>query len=404
MNTNIVISLDTRRKKNDGTYPVILRLGHNEKTTSIPLGISVEEKDWDVKNRLIKKSYSGVNSVARLNNKIQKSKSDAMDLILKLHESGNLNGLSVTDLKDRIVQKDSADSFFGFAEQVIIDLRKAQQFGTAKSYESVIRVLKNSRDGKDLKFQEITYEFLTKLENNHKSKGNGMNGLAVYMRSIRSIYNRAIKSGKVDEESYPFKKYKIKSAPTAKRALDIELLKKIIELHLTPDHECFHARNYFFASYMMYGMNYTDMAFLERGNIVNNRIEYRRKKTAKLYDIKITPALKEILDYYQTQYPDSSFIFPIVKRNDPGQRMKDIEWARKRYNKKLKTLATLCGIESNLTSYVSRHSFATQAMLHDIPITAISAMLGHSSIKTTEIYLKSLPVNILDDYNERLLI
>jgi integrase/recombinase XerD len=42
-------------------------------------------------------------------------------------------------------------------------------------------------------------------------------------------------------------------------------------------------------------------------------------------------------------------------------------------------------------------------MLLDIPLTAISSMLGHSSIKTTEIYLKGLPVNILDDYNERLI-
>jgi len=65
----------------------------------------------------------------------------------------------------------------------------------------------------------------------------------------------------------------------------------------------------------------------------------------------------------------------------------------------LKKLAELCGIDSNLTSYVSRHSFATQAMQKSIPLNAISAMLGHSSIKTTEIYLKSLPSNVLDDYN-----
>ncbi len=91
-----------------------------------------------------------------------------------------------------------------------------------------------------------------------------------------------------------------------------------------------------------------------------------------------------------------------MKREAPAIREKDIQWAKKRYNKKLKTLASLCGISSNLTSYVSRYSFATQAMLHDIPLAAISTMLGHSSLKTTEIYPKGLPANILDDYNERL--
>jgi integrase len=154
---------------------------------------------------------------------------------------------------------------------------------------------------------------------------------------------------------------------------------------------------------MMYGMNFADMAYLEKSDIENGRIKYRRRKTGKLYDIKITPPLEKILLHYIQQNPDSRFVFPILKRVEPALREKDIQWARKRYNKKLKVLATLCGIESNLTSYVSRHSFATQAMRHDIPLAAISTMLGHSSLKTTEIYLKGLPANILDDYNERLM-
>ena len=79
---------------------------------------------------------------------------------------------------------------------------------------------------------------------------------------------------------------------------------------------------------------------------------------------------------------------------------RDIQWARKRYNKKLKDVAALCGINKTLTSYVSRHSFATQAMMNQVPLNAISAMLGHSSIKTTEIYLKTLPAGILDEYNK----
>jgi len=68
----------------------------------------------------------------------------------------------------------------------------------------------------------------------------------------------------------------------------------------------------------------------------------------------------------------------------------------------LKRIATLCNIDHNLTSYVSRHSFATQAMLQNVPLLAISAMLGHSKLNTTQIYLKSLPNNILDTYNEQI--
>jgi integrase/recombinase XerD len=403
MNTNVVISLDTRRAKKDGTYPLILRLGHDGQTTAIPLGISILEKDWDEKKRLIRKSYTGVSSVTRLNNQIEKVKADAMDIILKLQEGGSLQALSITALKDRITQKEARDSFFQFAGQCVEDLLQAHRVGTARSYKGLISVLKDYRKGKDLLFKDVTYEFLSKFETTHKGKGNGVNGLAVYMRTIRAIYNKAIKSGVVDKDAYPFDDYKIKTAPTEKRALDGELLKNIIQLNIPTNHLCFDTRNYFLASYMMYGMNFADMAYLEKSAVGHGRVRYRRRKTGKLYDIRITPQLETILAYYMQQNPDSKFVFPILKRDSPALREKDIQWARKRYNKKLKTLASLCGIDSNLTSYVSRHSFATQAMLLNIPLTAISTMLGHSSLKTTEIYLKGLPVDILDNYNERIL-
>jgi site-specific recombinase XerD len=380
-----------------------MRLGHNAETTSISLGISVAEKDWDSKNKIVKKTYSGSNSISRLNNIIQKKKADAMDVILKLDENGQLNLLPIATLRDKIVNQHTMQSFFHYAAIQVEELIKSGRIGTARSYKGVINVLKTFCNQKDISFSEINYAFLKKLEVHHKANGNGINGLAVYMRTIRAIYNKAMKEGIVEKELYPFADYKIKNAPTEKRALEWDFIKNIIELKLEPAHTCFNARNYFVASYMLYGMNFTDMAYLEKTDIANGRINYRRKKTSKLYDIKITDALQTILDFYIKLNPDSKYIFPIIKRDDIISQSKDIQWARKRYNKKLKIIAELCGIEKNLTSYVSRHSFATQAMLLQVPLNAISTMLGHSSLKTTEIYLKSLPNNILDDYNERIL-
>ena len=399
-NTNLIISLDTRRAKNDGSYPVIMRLAHNERTTSIPVGFSVLEKDWDTEKKIVKKSYVGLASVSRLNNLIQKKKSEAMDIILKLEESGKLNILSVTSLREEIEKDHTNHSFLKYGEIQVADLVRANRIGTARSYKEVLSVLKKYNN-KDIAFNDITYPFLTKFETFHKSKGNSLNGFAVYMRTVRAIYNKAIKEGLAEKEHYPFGDYKIKTTPTEKRALDFELLKKIINLKLEPTHICFNARNYFLASYMMYGMNFTDMAFLKKSDINNGRINYRRKKTSKMYDIKITDNLKTILEHYTRN--DLAYIFPIIKRDSSILQAKDIQWARKRYNKKLKLLAELCGIDRNLTSYVSRHSFATQAMLQQVPLNAISSMLGHSSLKTTEVYLKSLPTSILDDYNARIL-
>ncbi len=407
LNTNIVVSLDTRRRKKDGSCPLLLRLGHNAMTVPISLNMSVPPKDWDEDTRVVKKSYKGTLSVARFNNDILQKKLEAMQVVNKLHEAGTLQSLSIIELQEKIkkrLKKDNdKDSFYEYGAQVVQELRAAQRFGTARSYEDVLRILKVFHRKPDLSFQEINFSFLTKFENYHLGKGNEINGLAVYMRSIRAVFNRAIKEGTVEKELYPFDTYKIKIAPTRKRALEWDLLKKIIDLALTPTDICFNARNYFLASYMMYGMNFKDMAFLKKADIADGRISYRRDKTSKLYDIKITPQLKEIFSYYAEKNPDSEFVFPIIHRDTPLLQDRDILWARKRYNKKLKLLADLCGIESTLTTYVSRHSFATQALMQEVPVAAISTMLGHSSLKTTETYLKALPSNILDDYNSKIL-
>ena len=401
--SNIVISLDTRRKKSDGTYPLIMRIGHNRTTIPISIGINLHQKDWDEKKRIIKTSYSGADSVTRLNNMLQKKKAEALDMMLKLLEKGELEKLTVADLKARITGVHSTESFIGYAERLVHELYQANRVGTANSYKGVLNILKAYHKGKDIRFSDINYSFLTKFETAHYRKGNGANSLAVYMRTIRAIWNKALKEGITERSQYPFYDYKIKTAPTEKRALELDLLQRIVALQIPQEHICFHARNYFLASYMLYGMNFTDMAYLKKDDIKDGRIVYRRKKTSKIYDIKITPALKHILDFYLKANTDSDYVFPILKRDTALLQNKDIMWARKRYNKKLKLLAELCNINKTLTSYVSRHSFATQAMLQQIPLNAISSMLGHSSIKTTETYLKSLPSNILDEYNEKVL-
>lgn len=192
--------------------------------------MSVALKDWDDEEKVIKRSYRGTESHVRLNNFIHKLKVKALDTILKLQESGQLTSLSVTELRDRIAHKDRQNSFFRYAEQQIQDLIASHRIGTARSYKGVLSVLRTYTKGRDLKFTDITYSFLSGLELKHKSKGHGLNGLSVYLRAIRAIYNKAIKEGIADEQLYPFHDYKIKSAPTAKRALEWASLQKIIDL------------------------------------------------------------------------------------------------------------------------------------------------------------------------------
>jgi len=121
-----------------------------------------------------------------------------------------------------------------------------------------------------------------------------------------------------------------------------------------------------------------------------------------MYDIKVTEQIKVLLKFYISKKKLNDFILPILKRDSLELQYKDAQWGLKNYNKGLKKIAELCKIEERLTSYVSRHSFATHALFKNIPLAAISSMLGHSKLSTTQIYLKSLPSNVLDTYQEEL--
>ncbi|TMM52113.1 site-specific integrase [Maribacter algarum] len=403
MRTYITLLLDTRRAKKDGSFPIIFRLTHLRKTTSISTGYSILEKYWDYRKCSVKKTYTKVASIATLNTLLLKEEANANDIINKLNDKGQLNFMSITQIKNRITRKSNYDSFYEYGESLAEDLKVAQRFGTARSYRGIVSILKTFTKGKDLKFNELNYDFIKKFEKYHLAKGNSINSLSVYLRAIKAIYNKGIKAGLVEREAYPFAYYSIRQTPTEKRALKIEDIRKIMILKLPKDMAIFRYRNYFICSYLLYGMNFTDMCYLKLENIIDGRIKFRRRKTSKLYDIKITEQLAQILDIYLEGKAKNDYIFPVIKREDPAIQEREISWERKRYNRGLKKIGELCGIEQKLTTYVSRHSFATQAMLNDVPLQAISAMLGHTKLNTTQIYLKSLPTNILDSYNQKLI-
>jgi site-specific recombinase XerD len=403
MKTNIFLALDNRRLKADGTCAILLRIVHHRASSQITLGHYIKEKDWDAKNRVIRSSYKGSESVGRLNNLLRKKRAEAMDLIIKLDEAKKLDSYSVHQLKELIEQSADKVSFFKFTETIIQNLIEANRIGNARAYQSTLGVLKTYCNGKDLSFQELNYAFLTKFETAHLKKGNAHNGFAVYMRTVRAIFNIAIKTGKVDKELYPFTNFQIKTTKTRKRAISIEAIQRIEKLKLDSSHPLYQARNYFLVSFYLRGMSFADLAQLKLSNIIDDRIFYQRKKTDKPYNVKLTKEIQKIMNLYLVNKEPEDYIFPIIKRVSLQEQYKDVQWARKRFNKKLKDLAVLCKIPEHITSYVSRHSFATRAKNLGIPIASISDMLGHENIKTTEVYLDTLPSDILDKYHSQII-
>jgi integrase/recombinase XerD len=403
MNSNIVITLDTRRAKKDGTYPIILRLSHNGKTLPISTGYSVPEDYWDETNRKIKNTYKGIDNITRVNNFLQKERARCIDVLTVLNDKKELSYLSINELKEQMVIGKSETFFYEYTERLIKEQIAQKRIGNARSYANTLREIKNLMNERILTFNEINHHFLQKWEHSYLSRGLSLNGLAVHLRTIRAIFNKAIKERIIEREAYPFENYSIKTKPTKKRAISPDAIQRIVGLEYETNNPLFETRNIFLLSFYLMGAPYFDLANLKVKNIIDGRIQYKRQKTGKFYDIKITENLKPILDYYTKDKLPEEYILPIIKRQRLTEQYKDVLWARERYNVRLKALAKDAGIDENLTSYVSRHSFASIANNMAIPLTAISEMLGHQRLTTTQVYLAGLQKDVIDNYNEQII-
>jgi integrase/recombinase XerD len=403
MHTQIVLVHDTRYTKRDGTAPLILRIIHHRASSQIRTGIYVASSDWDDTLRKIKSSYKGTDSVVRLNNLLQKKKAEALDAITALDEQKRLTSMSVIELRDYIARKDTRRSFSSFATLQIQALTAMGKIGNARGYIDALRSLTNFAQGKDIAFHEVTYSYLKRYEAHHTTKGTSANTIATYLKKIRALYNRAIKEGLIDQSSYPFTSMIIKTTKTRKRAISMEAIKRIVDIQLPLGHTLAQARTYFLLSFYLRGMSFSDMAHLKVSNIIDGRIQYQRQKTDKPYSVKITKETSELLAPYLVGKKQNDYILPVIYSTDIETQYDEVVQGRKFYNHQLKALGQLCYIQEHLTSYVSRHSFATRAKNLGVPIATISDMLGHDNIKTTEVYLDSLESDLLDEAHERII-
>ena len=401
MATTIQIILDKRRKKMDNTYPISYRIIHNRTSTTIRSGYSVEKKYWDVKKSSVKKGCKNIPDFVGLNFLLTKKKIHIMEKIIDIDNSGQLSDMPITELKKLLTESvNKIISIKDFIQKVVDDLRTEQKYGTASVYQQTLSFLKNYSGNEDLTFRQLNFNMLTKLENSFMAvHDNHYNGLSVYMRSLRALYNRAIAEGLVKESSYPFKrnafdknKYQIKSERTKKRAVSKEIIMQI-EKFDNGDERLKEFKYYFLFSFYTMGMNMADMAKLRKSNIKDDTLYYRRSKSGRTYEIKLNQKAWDILRYFKYEVKKKNdLLFPMAENvSDPEKIRLRIQDKVKQTNKHLKFIAAELGLENiNLTTYVSRHSWATIADKMGIDRRVISQGLGHTNQRTTEIYIDDI--------------
>lgn len=406
----VQLALDKRTQKRDGSYPIKFRITLNRKSVYVSTKFSVAEEHWHPHRKEIKAAARGKIKVNETNNRLQKERLKIVDAIDNLHDSGRLETMSVRDIKAHILGKGEIHNLYAYFEKIIDQLLEADKIGNARVYRTTLLSIQNYMGEKDFPMKFITYAWLTDYETWYlskvhktikgKDKKNTLNGLSVHMRTLRALLNRAIKSGHLPQNNYPFKQYKIASKGTRKRAItaqDILKIKQLPDDQLTPRQK--RAKTYFLMSFYLMGISFIDLAFLAIENIVQDRIIYTRRKTGREHSIKITKGLWELMAPFLKGKGDDDYILDIIKGETTQEKYDNVRDEMQRYNRALKHLANLAGIDEHVSSYTVRHSYATIAKNNGVPISVISEALGHESLETTQVYLKSFDAHVLDEYN-----
>ena len=223
---------------------------------------------------------------------------------------------------------------------------------------------------------------------------------------MRAVYNLALAEGIVKVDCYPFKKYKVSKLhkETAKRAITKEQVKQVIEYDVSRAR--FYKRlavDMFTFSYLMGGINFTDMAFLTDKNFEGERLVYIRQETKKQIMLPLQEKAIEIVNRYRSS--QRKYVFPILDNRErtPRQIRNRIYDVLDNVNGYLADIGKELGIELKISSYTARHSYATVLKRSGVSTSVISESLGHSSERVTQIYLDSFENKQLDDAMKNLL-
>ena len=254
---------------------------------------------------------------------------------------------------------------------------------TKENLMTTVTVLQEFRPGLD--FKDITYTFLKEFEVHLKEKGNSVNTIAKHLRQLRTLVNEAINQGYIPSDAYPFRKYKIKQEKGRKEFLTPDELRKLENLQVA-DKKLRHVLDAFlFCCYT--GLRYSDFCQLTPENIIRvNGKRWLYFKSVKT-DVEIRLPLHLLFEGKALAVLERYDIVTDFAKIGPNSEA----------NKYLAQLATLARIRKHITYHTARHTCATLLVHQGVPITTVQKLLGHTSVRTTEVYSEVLSNTIIRD-------
>lgn len=293
----------------------------------------------------------------------------------------------------------SSTELFAYMEERIRLKRQTGKESTADLYRAASNWLKHYRGNTPLAIEAVTASFVADFGAYLEGKKLKTNTVNSYLSSFRAMYNTALRDGKVCPENHPFAGLKLKQQATCKRALLRDVIEKIAQLDLRKEPRLELATDLSLFSFMACGMAFADLARLTQANLRDGEIVYNRRKTGIQIRIGITTGMNSLIQKYAS--PGNPHLFPLLGHTEEVEH-EAYKALLRHHNAALKEVGERLPLPVKLTSYVFRHTWATEALRCNLPIAFISQALGHTSEKTTRFYLDQLSQDTMNQANKQI--
>lgn len=351
----------------------------NRKKMYFSTKIHLKPEQWDAKRKMVK-NHPNANVLNRM---LYENIAAIEQTELGLWQQGK--SISLDLLKNSIDKPlSNGRSFLTFFKEEIAN--SSLKESTRQNHLSTLELLQEFK--KEVLFTDLTFEFVSSFDNYLQSKGYHLNTIAKHMKHLKRYINVAINKEYMDIQKYAFRKYKIKSIEGSHTHLAPEELHKFENLQLTGRYTRLQKTKDAFLFCCYAGLRYSDFTNLTSANIVEFHQEtwiiYKSVKTGMEVRLPLYLLFEgkgiQILQRYKDDF--NSFF-----------KLKD----NSNINKELNILAGLAKIDKRVSFHTARHTNATLLLYNGANITTVQKLLGHKSVKTTQVYANIMDITVVRD-------
>ena len=351
----------------------------NRKKMYFSTKIYLKPEQWDTKRKMVK-NHPNANVLNRM---LYENIAAIEQTELGLWQQGK--SISLDLLKNSIDKPlSNGRSFLTFFKEEIAN--SSLKESTRQNHLSTLELLQEFK--KEVLFTDLTFEFVSSFDNYLQSKGYHLNTIAKHMKHLKRYINVAINKEYMDIQKYAFRKYKIKSIEGSHTHLAPEELHKFENLQLTGRYTRLQKTKDAFLFCCYAGLRYSVFTNLTSANIVEFHQEtwiiYKSVKTGMEVRLPLYLLFEGKGIQILQRYKDDLNSFFKLKDNS-------------NINKELNILAGLAKIDKRVSFHTARHTNATLLLYNGANITTVQKLLGHKSVKTTQVYANIMDITVVRD-------